>query len=74
MERARSYVNAAACPPFAPTLWRVTAGLPVAVVGSENKVAMALAPDKEYRSADPWNWMVWFTRPAPGAEDVFTFR
>ena len=44
IDRARSKVNAAACPPDAPTDRSVTAGLVVAVVAFEKSVATDDAP------------------------------
>jgi hypothetical protein len=70
---ARSYANATACP--RPTDRVVTAGFVVAVVALEYSMARDVAPFRVYRSAVLWNWIVWFTMPAPGVPAaVFTSR
>jgi hypothetical protein len=57
-----------------PTERRVTAGFVVAVEAFEYSVAIEVAPLRVYRSAMPWNWIVWPTIPAPGCVVVSTFR
>ena len=73
-ERARSYVNASARPPFEPTWIVLTAGYGVEVLALEYSVATAVAPLSVYRSAVPWNCIVCETMPTPGPVAVFTSK
>ena len=66
-------MNAAAEPPAPPTLRRVTAGWPVAVLALLYSSATTWVPTwGVYRSAVPWNCMVELTIPSPGAVLVST--
>ncbi len=65
-------MNAAAWPPLVPTELSATAGLDVAVVAFEYRVATARALLTVYLSAVPWYCTVWSVIPAPGAAVVST--
>ena len=68
-------MNAAAWPPFVPTLRRVTAGLVVAVVAFEYSVATARRAGERVAVGGAVELdRVWPTMPAPGARTVSTSR